>query len=191
MNTALLLIEIQNDYFPQGKIPLEKGMDVALKAQAVLRTFREKKSPVVYLQQISTRPDASYLLPCTKGAEFHPHVQPEKNELIIKKHYPNGFRDTTLLAHLKKLQVKHLLICGMMTHLAVDATARAAYDFGFSCSVLHDACTTHDLRFNQLHIPAQNVHHAFLAALHPTYAALMSTEECLQKIGNRAKATVT
>jgi nicotinamidase-related amidase len=180
MNTALLLIDIQNDYFPNGRMPLEKSTEAGLKAQEVLQAFRSKHIPIIHVQQISTRPDATYFLPCTKGIEFHQTVQPVKNETIIKKHYPNSFKDTGLLNHLIKNQINHLVLCGMMTHLDVDATTRAAYDLGFSCTVIHDACATKNLEFNNTSILAQSVHHAFLAALQPTYANVLSVKELLQ-----------
>lgn len=185
MNTALLLLEIQNDYFPNGRITLEKSVEASAKAQALLHAYREKKLPIVHTQHISTHPDATYLLPCTKGAEFYSSVQPVKGETIIKKHYPNSFKDTALLSHLTKNQIDHLVICGMMTHLTVEATVRAAYDLGFSCTVIHDACAARQLEFNHTVIPAQDVHYAFLAALQPTYANVLSTDEFLQKINSR------
>jgi nicotinamidase-related amidase len=188
MNTALVLLEIQNDYFPNGRTPLEKSLESTTKTQAVLQAFRDKKLPVIHIQHISTQPDASFLLPCTKGADFHASVQPVKNETIIKKHYPNSFKDTSLLNHLIKNHINHLVICGMMTHQAVDATVRAASDLGFSCTVLHDTCTARQLEFNHTSIPAQSVHYAFLAALQPLYANVLSSEEYLLKTGVRAAA---
>lgn len=185
MNTAFLMLEIQNDYFPNGKIPLEKSTEACLKAQSVLIACREKDLPIIHVQHISTHPDASYFLPCTKGAEFHPNVQPHKGEMIIKKHYPNSFKDTVLLNYLIKNQINHLVICGMMTHLTVDSTVRAAYDLGFSCTVLQDACTARQLEFNHTIISAHNVHLAFLAAFQPTYATVLSCEDFLQKSGAR------
>ena len=131
MNTAFLLIDIQNDYFPNGRMPLERSTEASLKAQEVLQAYRAKQKSIIHVQHISTRPDAIHFLPCTKGIEFHPNVQPNKNETIIKKHYPNSFKDTGLLNHLIKHQINHLVICGMMTHLCIDATVRAAYDLGF------------------------------------------------------------
>jgi nicotinamidase-related amidase len=191
MNTALLLIDIQNDYFPNGRMPLERSTDASLKAQEVLQAFRTKQKPVIHVQHISTRPDATYFLPCTKGIEFHPNVQPAKNETIIKKHYPNSFKDTGLLNHLIKNQIDHLVIGGMMTHLCIDATVRAAYDLGFSCTVLHDTCATKNLEFNNTSIPAQSVHHAFLAALQPTYSNILSVRELLQTIGMATSSAMT
>ena len=189
MNTALLLIEIQNDYFANGRIPLEKSLEASTKAQIALQAYRENHFPIIHVQHISTHPNASYFLPCTKGAEFHPSVLPMKGETIIKKHYPNSFKDTGLLNHLIKNQINHLVISGMMTHLSIDATVRAAYDLGFSCTVLHDACTAHPLEFNHVTIPAQEVHYAFLAALQPIYASVLSTEEFLRLTSNRMPAT--
>jgi nicotinamidase-related amidase len=191
MNTALLLIDIQNDYFPNGRMPLERSTEASLKAQEALQAFRSKQKLVTHVQHISTRPDATYFLPCTKGIDFHPNVLPNKNETIIKKHYPNSFKDTGLLNHLTKNQVSHLVICGMMTHLCIDATVRAAYDLGLSCTVLHDACATKNLEFNNTPIPAQSVHHAFLAALQPTYGNVLSVREYLQTLGISQNAAVT
>ena len=164
MNTALLLLEIQNDYFPNGRTPLEKSLEASAKAETVLTAYRDKKLPVIHVQHISTQPDSSSLLPCTKGADFYSAVAPIKNEMVIKKHYPNSFKDTTLLNHLIKNQINHLLIVGMMTHMTVDATVRAAHDLGFSCTVLHDACAARQLEFHHSVITAQQVHFAFLAA---------------------------
>jgi nicotinamidase-related amidase len=185
MNTALLMLEIQNDYFANGRIPLEKSLEACVKAELVLHACRDKKMPVIHVQHISTQPNATCLLPCTKGADFYSTVQPLKQETIIKKHYPNSFKDTGLLNHLIKNQINHLVICGMMTQAAVDATVRAAHDLGFSCTVLHDACAARPLEFNHTPITAQQVHYAFLAALQPSYATVLSSEDFLQKTGAR------
>lgn len=185
MNTALLIVEVQNDYFPNGRIPLERSLEAAAKIETALHSFREKKKPVIHVQHISTHPDASYFLPCTKGAEFHSTVHPLKSEAIIKKHYPNSFKDTNLLNHLIKNQINHLVICGMMTHLSIDATVRAAYDLGFTCTVLADACAARQLEFNHAAISEQNVSNAFLAAFQPSYANVFNTSDYLQKTSAR------
>lgn len=185
MYTALLMIEMQNDYFPSGRMPLEKSTEACSRAQEVLQLYRAKQFPVIHMQHISTCPNSDRLLPCTKGIEFHASVQPMKNETIIKKHYPNSFKDTTLLTHLVKHQINHLVIAGMMTHMSIDATVRAAYDLGISCTLLSDACATMNLEFNSILIPAQTVHHAFLAALQSMYATVLSTKEYMQTIGTK------
>lgn len=188
MKTALLLIEIQNDYFPNGRMPIEKSTYVAAKAKQLLQAYRAREWPVIHVQHISTRPNDTYFLPCTKGAEFHPDFQVTKGEMIVKKHYPNSFRDTNLLSLIQKHQIDHLTICGMMSHSAVDATTKAAYDNGMLCSVIHDACATKDLHFNDTIVPAQNVQNAFLAALEPIYASVLSADTFMQMISVRGGA---
>lgn len=188
MNTALLMLEFQNDYFPNGRIQLDKSVEACIKAEMVLHACREKMLQIIHVQHISTHPNATYFLPCTQGANFYSTVQPTKKETIVKKHYPNSFKDTILLNYLIKNQINHLVICGMMTQSAVDATVRAAHDLGFSCTVLHDACAARQLEFNHTTISTQNVHYAFLAALQPSYATVMSAEDFLQKTGARIAA---
>lgn len=188
MNTALLMLELQNDYFPNGRIPLDKSLEACAKAEAVLHNCRERKIPVIHIQHVSTQPDATYFLPCTRGTDFYQTVQPVKYETIIKKHYPNSFKDTGLLNHLIKNQINHLVICGMMTQSSIDATVRAAYDLGFNCTVIQDACAARPLEFNHTAITAQNVHYAFLAALQPAYATVISSDDFLQKTGTRLEA---
>ncbi len=185
MNTALLLIDIQNDYFPNGRMPLEKSNETSQKAKEVLQIYRNNKLPVIHVQHISTRPDAVHFLPCTKGVEFHEDVTPLKNETIIKKHYPNSFKDTALLNFLTKNKITHLTIAGMMSHMCIDATVRAAYDLGFNCTLLQDACTTKNLEFNSMIIPAQTVHNAFVAALQGTYASIATTREFIHMMNSK------
>ena len=187
MNTALLHIEIQNDYFSNGRMPLERSIETSQRAKEALQAYRNNQLPIIHIQHISTHPEAVHFLPCTKGVEFHENTLPLKGETIIKKHYPNSFKDTTLLNHLKKMRTNHLVIAGMTTHMAIDATVRAAYDLGFSFTVLHDACTAKTLECNDTIISAAHVHYAFLAALRSIYASIISTKELAQLLGVQQK----
>ncbi|HLF66345.1 MAG TPA: cysteine hydrolase family protein, partial [Gammaproteobacteria bacterium] len=171
-----------------GRMPIEKSTYVAAKAKQVLTAYRAREWPVIHVQHISTRPNDTYFLPCTKGSEFHPDFQPTKGEVIVKKHYPNSFRDTNLLSVLQKKHISHLTICGMMTHHAIDASTKAAYDNGFMCTVLNDACATKDLHFSDNNLTAQSVHNSFLCALEPIYANVLNTDSFLQMITVRSTA---
>ncbi|MDX1900881.1 MAG: cysteine hydrolase family protein [Gammaproteobacteria bacterium] len=190
MKTALLLISYQNDFFPNGRMALEKSLEAASRAQEALQLFRVNKLPIIHLQHMSTRPDDIHFLPCTRGVDFYPNLRPLKNETIIRKHYPNCFRDTTLKNFLKKNKIEHLILCGMMTHLSVDATVRAAYDLGFGCTVLQDACATKSLEFNGTTISSDTVQNAFLAALQPLYAEVITTRELLTRTSRRQSQPV-
>lgn len=183
MTTTLLIVDIQNDYFPDGKMELEGSLESGEGAARLLAYFRQQRLPTVHIQHLSTRPGATFFLPNTPGAEIHPCVQPLAGETIIQKHYPNSFRETRLLEHLRSLGSERLVICGMMTHMCIDATTRAAADLGFACLLAHDACATRALAFDDQKVPASQVHTAFLAALRGTYAQVLRVDEVLAAIG--------
>jgi nicotinamidase-related amidase len=183
MSMVLLLIDIQNDYFPGGRMTLEGSPEAAENAKRVLTRFREKNLPLVHIQHLSTRPGASFFIPETEGVEIHAAVSPSGDEWVVQKHFPNSFRETGLLGRLQQKGADHVVIAGMMTHMCVDATARAAFDLGFQCTVLHDACATRELFFEDVTVPARQVHAAFLAALGAVYAKVVGTEELIAGLG--------
>jgi nicotinamidase-related amidase len=183
MKTALILIDIQNDYFPGGRMELEGSPAASLRAGELLNLFRERNLPIFHIQHISSRKGASFFLPDTTGVEIHANVRPFPGETVLQKHFPNSFRDTGLLSCLGEAEVSRLVICGMMTHMCVDATVRAAFDHGFDCVTIHDACATRGLTFNGDEIPAAKVHGAFLAALSGIYAQVCSCGEFKAQIG--------
>jgi len=174
MQTALIIIDIQNDYFPGGKMELEGSPEAGLQAAKLLDAFRAKALPLVHVQHLSNRPGASFFLPDTQGADIHASVAPRAGETVMQKNFPNSFRATPLLEHLRGLGIDHLVIAGMMTHMCVDATTRAAFDLGFSCSLAHDACATRAVAFGDQRVAAAQVHAAFLAALNGLYAKVKS-----------------
>jgi len=177
MNRALLLIDIQNDYFAGGAMELVGSEEAGRRAGALLARFREKRLPIIHVQHVSTRPGATFFLPDTRGVRIHDCVAPADGETVIRKHYPNSFRETPLLEHLQGLQAGQLVIAGMMTHMCVDSTTRAAADLGFQCLLAHDACATRALAFSGKTIPAEQVHTAFLAALNGLFARVLSVDE--------------
>jgi nicotinamidase-related amidase len=175
--TALLLIDIQKDYFPGGRMELFGPLEAAARAAALLRFFRQNKFPVVHIAHESVRPGATFFLPGTEGREIHPLVEPAERELVITKNFPNSFRDTGLLEHLRRLGVSSLVISGMMTHMCVDATTRAAVDLGFYCRLIHDATATRELAFGGESVPAAKVKAAFLAALSVLCGRVQTADE--------------
>ncbi|MFZ0944679.1 MAG: cysteine hydrolase family protein [Syntrophobacteraceae bacterium] len=181
MVTALLLIDIQNDYFPGGNMEVEGSVQASLRAREVLDLFRKMAMPVIHVRHISVRPGATFFLPGTGGVEIHENVRPLSTETLIEKNYPNSFRDTPLRQILEKEGVARLVIAGMMTHMCVDATTRAAFDYGFGCTVVHDACATRQLSFGGATVPAVQVQSAFLAALNGLYAKVASAGDFISR----------
>lgn len=182
MKTALIIVDIQNDYFPGGRMALV-GMDAAAaKAAEALAYFRGQGWPTFHIRHIATGSGATFFLPGTEGAEIHESVAPRRGERIIEKHYPNSFRETPLLDELREAAVEEVVVTGAMSHMCVDASTRAAADFGLRCKVVHDACATRDLQFGGRTIPAAEVHGSFMAALGAAYGQVLSLEELLARV---------
>jgi len=188
MKTALLVIDIQKDYFPGGKFPLVNPEEAAKKAYQLLQCFREHGENHIHIQHISLQPDATFFIKGDSGSDIHDLVAHFEGEPIVYKHYPNSFRETKLLEMLKEWEIKRVVICGMMTHMCVDATARAAADLGYHMLLAEDACATRDLIYGDTTIPADLVHKSFLAAL-KSYGRVMKSEEIIALLAAEQEST--
>jgi nicotinamidase-related amidase len=184
MTTALLLIDIQNDYFPGGAMPLDNMAQAAGNASALLEAFRARGLPVIHVRHLSVRPGSTFFVPGTPGADIHAQVAPVAGEKIVEKNFPNSFRNTSLMEELRTGGIDSLVIAGAMSHMCVDATVRAAFDLGFRCTVAQDACATRGLEFDGTAIPAQAVHGAFMAALRIPYANVVGTREAVASLNH-------
>ena len=176
-DTALLVIDIQNDYFSGGAMELEGAEAAAARARGAIETFRARALPVFHVRHLSVRPGATFFLPGTRGAEIHDLVRPRNGEAVVEKNFPNSFRATPLQRALEEQGIKHLAVAGMMTHMCVDATVRHAADLGYAITLLGDACATRAQSFGGDTVPARQVHAAFLAALNGFYAKVVSSHE--------------
>lgn len=182
MKRGLILIDIQNDYFPGGNMELVGMEQAAENAGLLLEEWRNRGFPVFHIRHLSKRTGATFFLPNTKGAEIHKSVAPQSDEVIVEKYFPNAFRDTDLLNILKTSQVDEAVICGAMTHMCVDATTRAAFDLGFRCTVIEDACATRSLEYKDTMVDAGKVQAAFMAALAVPYARVISAKDLIGKL---------
>ncbi len=179
MREGLLLIDIQNDYFDKGSMTLVNSDKACANAKRLLDRFRSEKLPVIFIQHIAANPAATFFLPDTAGAEIRPSIQPIDGEKVIVKHFPNSFQGTELMDYLQANNVTDLVICGMITHMCVDATTRAAKDLGFNITVIGDACATRNLEINGEIVSAKDVHNSFLAALNYFYSSVKTTSQYL------------
>lgn len=154
------------------------GADAAVsQAALLLQAFRQRALPTFYVQHIAKRPGATFFLPGTRGAEIHDAVRPMAGETVVVKHFPNSFRETSLLEGLRSAGASKLVFAGMMTHMCIDTTVRAAADLGFQCALAQDACATRALQFAGQRIEAHHVQLAYLAGLHGMFASVRSAQE--------------
>lgn len=167
-STALVMIDIQNFYFPGGAVALSEPGKAAENAKQLLDFFREKKALVVHVRH-----------EFSPGSEIHKLVSPMQSEKVFSKHEVNSFLNTGLDEFLKHNHIKKLVLCGMQTHMCLEGATRAGHDLGYECVVIKDACATRDLKFDDVVIPAKQVHYATLATL-KSYAKIQGTDEYLK-----------
>ena len=177
MTQVLVLVDLQNDYFRGGAMELVDADPAVANAAFLLEIYRRRALPIFHVQHIAKRPGATFFLPRTRGADLHESVQPAAGECIVTKHFPNAFRDTPLLAALRTAGASSLAFAGMMTHLCVDTTVRAASDLGFQCVVAQDACATKALTFGGHAVDARDVQVAYLAGLNGAFANVCPARE--------------
>lgn len=168
--TALLLIDIQDFYFPGGPLPLFEPEKAAENAQLILNQFRNNNETIIHVKH-----------KVQQGGDIHELVKPIQDEKIITKTKANSFVGTDLLEYLKKKEITQIVLCGMQTHMCLEAATRAASDYGFNCIVIEDACATRDLTYNNTVVKADDVHNSTLNTLNGTYAKVLTVDEYLSK----------
>lgn len=179
MKTALILIDIQNDYFPGGRYELAGPEQAAEKAKRMLDAFRQRAWPVFHIRHISMEPDAGFFLPGTTGSAFYEGCKPCEGEKILIKHTPDSFLSTGLKEQLDEERIDSLVICGMMTHMCIDTTVRSASGLGYPVELIEDACATRDLAHRGSTVEADRVQLSFMAALDGVFAKVTKAEEWL------------
>jgi len=168
---ALIIVDVQDFYFPGGFQPLVKPEEATKQIARVLAVFREQNWPVIHVKhQVEAQ------------GEIHKLLTPLPGEAVVTKTRANSFYETPLLDLLSEQKATDLVIVGMQTHMCVEATARAASDFGFQVMVLSDACATRDLVWEGEHIPALHVHQSTLATLNGSYAKILDVASFLETV---------
>jgi len=176
---AVVVIDLQNEYSPSGKLPLT-GIEAAVaNAAKVIDDARAKGVPVIHIRHEFAHGEKQVFVPGSSGVEIQAAVAPREGEPVIVKNYVNSFRETQFERLLDERDVQEVVVIGAMSHMCVDAGVRAAADLGYSVTVVHDACATLDLEFGGVTVPATQVHAAMMAALGFAYATLESTDEYL------------
>lgn len=180
--TALILIDIQNDYFPGGRYPLFKPVEAAENAGKLLKFFRDSRGAVIHVQHEMAGENPPFFEPNTEGQKIHNLVEPVNSDHIIIKENPNSFQGTKLLQLLRILEIERVVIAGMMTHMCVASTIRESFEHGFESIVISDATTTRDLELDGRVIKAIDVHEANLASLGAVFATVSDTDTLISSL---------
>lgn len=177
MKQALVIIDVQNFYFYDGPMKLWKPEEAEQEMKKVIDYFRDTQQPVIYIQHLYD--GGGYAESQEEIIQIHKNIQPMDGEIVVRKSYPSSFRETTLQDILKPLGITKLVIAGMMSHMCVDTTVRAAYDLGYQIDVIADGCTTMDLEYKGTVIPAEIVTKTYMASLNGMFARVLNADEFL------------
>jgi len=155
--TALLVIDIQNDYFPEGKFPLWKADKILKNIKELIAKANQKHVPVFLIQHLSSAPKgmAPFFEKGSEGANIHPELMaicPYAE--VIQKQHADSFYQTHLEKLLEKFDIDELLICGMMTQNCVTHTAISKKAEKYNVSIVEDCCTTTDTMIHKIALNA-------------------------------------
>lgn len=160
----LLVIDFINEIVhPDGKIPscaamCEEKQVMSHANQAMVRA-RQCSTPVVHVKvgfsaDYIECPEHSPMFSAAKkyaalelgtwGTEFHANMDVQSCDHVIVKHRVSAYYATPLAAILDAQQIKHVVLCGVSTNMAIETTARELHDRGFMVTVLADACAAAD-----------------------------------------------
>jgi nicotinamidase-related amidase len=174
---AVVVIDIQNDYFPNGKYELVGIEQAAANAAKVIEAARTKGDRVIHVQHIFPSHDAPFFTPDSAGIEINAAVAPLEGETVVVKNFPNPFLKTNLKEVLDSDGIEEVVVVGAMSHMCIDATTRASSDYGYKTTVVQDACATRDLEFGSVTVPAAQVHATMMSALGFAYATITNTAD--------------
>ncbi|QEG32838.1 Streptothricin hydrolase [Bythopirellula goksoeyrii] len=163
MSRALLVIDVQNEYFPGGALPIThpaghlgqilKAMDAA-----------EGRVPTLVVQHHFPDPAMPFFQKGTLGWELHPEVADRPRDLLVEKTLPGSFTNTNLENWLREHDVNTVTIAGYMTHMCCDTTARQAVHRGLTVEFLQDATGTLALENSAGKVTAEELHRSILCA---------------------------
>ncbi|WP_435169697.1 cysteine hydrolase family protein [Falsirhodobacter sp. 1013] len=179
-NRAVVVVDVQNDYFPGGLYTLDGIAEASANVGKVLEAARARGERVIHIRHIFPDAGAPFFRPDSEGNEIHPSAAPQEGETVIVKNFPNSFQKTDLKEVLDADGIKDVVVVGAMSHMCIDATVRASSDFGFKTTVVQDACATRAQEFGGVTVPASQVHATMMAALAFAYADVIDTDAFLK-----------
>ncbi|MBD2261142.1 isochorismatase family cysteine hydrolase [Pseudanabaena sp. FACHB-2040] len=187
--TALLVIDMQNDFCSVGGWVNQMGFDVKPTRQPIeplqrlLMGLRQTPVTIIHTRE-GHRPDLSDCPPhklersrwrgaeigseglmgrfLTRGSKSHDFVdelQPLPDEIVLDKPGKGAFVATDLDLILRQRGIRHLIFTGVTTECCVHTTLRDANDLGYECLLLEDCCASLDPEFHRASV--EMVHYVF------------------------------
>jgi nicotinamidase-related amidase len=171
---ALLVIDAQNEYFT-GRLPVTYPEGSFINLLRAMDYAAEVGMHLAVIQHTAPSPDS---LTFRRGSEewrLHPEVEKRKYDILIEKALPGSFTGTELQTWLEREGIERLVICGYMTQMCCDTTARQAFHRGFRVDFLSDATGTLSIRNDAGFISGHDLHRAILVTQAMRFSRIIKT----------------
>lgn len=181
MNRALLVIDVQNEYFT-GLLPVTYPKDSFTNILKSIDCANNLDIPVILIQHTAPQSDSKTFIKGSKTWHLHPSVLERKYNFIVEKHLPGSFTDTKLDELLKSMNIDTVAVIGYMTQMCCDTTARQAMHLGYSVEFLSDSTGTLDITNYAGQIKAEELHKAILITQAMRFSKVMTTDEWVRTL---------
>ncbi len=179
---ALLVIDVQLEYFT-GLMPVTHPAGHLEHVLAAVDLARAKGILVVVIRHTSPRAGATTFVKDSSGWQLHPEIVHRGWDIFIEKTLPGSFTGTALEERLKTSGIGTVVICGYMTQMCCDTTARQARHRGYAVEFLSDATGTLDFTNSAGRVSAEELHRATLVTQQSVFSSVVSVEEWKQRLG--------
>lgn len=177
---ALLVIDVQNKYF-FGKLPVSYPPGSLNNILQAMDAATAKAIPVVVIQHTAKDDNSPVFRKGSPEWALHPEVAKRPREVVMEKNWPDSFTETGLEAWLKSSNIDTLTICGYMTQMCCDTTARRAFHLGYAVEFLADATGTLAFSNEAGSVTAEELHRAILVT-QCRFSKVLSTSAWLSQI---------
>lgn len=180
MNDALLVIDVQNEYFT-GSLPVTHPAGSLDNILMAMDKAYDEGVPVVIIQHTNVAEGAATFRKGTDNWELHKKIKRRHADILIEKNLPGSFTGTLLGSWLEERRISKVTIAGYMTQMCCDTTARQAFHRGFAVDFLADATGTLSVTNAAGTISDRDLHRAILVTQQMRFSRVLTTDEWINK----------
>jgi nicotinamidase-related amidase len=182
MKRALLVIDVQNEYFEGGLLPVTYPVTHFENLLRVMEGATAAGVPVVVVQHTFVAPDMPFFKRGTPGWDLHPEVASRPRDHWVEKELPGSFTGTGLEEWLRQRGIDTVTVAGYMTHMCCDTTARQALHRGLKAEFLSDATGTLAVKNSAGEVSAEELHRSTLCAQQMMISEVLDSERWLARL---------
>ena len=181
MKRALLVIDVQNEYFT-GKMPVSYPQGSLSNIIKVIDTANENKIPEIVIQHTASKQNAETFVKGTVEWELHSSIKDKPRDLLIEKKLPGSFTGTNLEQWLRERNIDTVVIAGYMTQMCCDTTSRQAMHMGFKVEFLSDATGTLSFTNSAGTVTGEELHKTVLVIQAMGFSKVISTSQWIDEV---------